>query len=368
MGAFSEIAEALWELGLAPTPTGGADGKSALLKGHLKNPLGPAAIRKLAAKFPDANVGLVTGLSGLVVVDIDEAELLEPMLRRFGETPLIVKTGSGHFQAYYRETPGVTASDLRYSEGVPIEIKARGTIVIAPPSVNFETGGKYECYKGRFDDETLAALPRLNPESLRPPAAAGANAGGTAVVGRNVELFRLCLAHARQVETFEALLKYAHARNAEFETPLDEAEVVKTAKSAWKYQQEGRNFSGAGGHVVLNRQQIDRFCEDPGNPIALALRLRLEHGARVRRGETFCIARRGMAKAGTLPGWSEKQIRTAKERSVERGWIIEVQTPSGAPAQYTFPERAGPNTGPNVIKHPSPLLSAALQKKKARGP
>jgi hypothetical protein len=57
-----------------------------------------STIRSWVAKFPDANVGIVTGsLSWVSVIDVDSADLMvqRRMIERFGDTPLKTRTPSG---------------------------------------------------------------------------------------------------------------------------------------------------------------------------------------------------------------------------------------------------------------------------------
>lgn len=98
--------------------------------------------------MPDANIGIVCSQSDICVVDVDEPALQDAMLRRFGDTPLIVRTGRGRFQNYYRSAGDIVSRDLRHLEGIDVEIKASGSIVVAPPSVNFKTGGQYQFERG----------------------------------------------------------------------------------------------------------------------------------------------------------------------------------------------------------------------------
>lgn len=161
--------------------------------GYSRNILRRHTVPPIARKFADANIALLTGASGLNVVDIDAPELLRPMQRRFGETPLIVETaGRGGFQLYYRASPDVRAADLRRTEGLAVEIKAGGNIVIAPPSRSPITGRDYRCMEGRFDRATLAALPKLDfPDVFR----SGSLSDHRRIVEghRNDVLFSICL-------------------------------------------------------------------------------------------------------------------------------------------------------------------------------
>ena len=366
MGAFGHSAFEYCELGLAPTPTGGEDGKRPMLRGYNRCILNPGNVVAVANKFPDANIALLTGPSSLNVVDIDEPSLLHAMRKRFGETPLIVKTaGRGGYQMYYRASIHVRAADLRLTEGIAVEIKAGGNIVIAPPSRSPITDREYEFVEGCFDHETLASLPTINiPAIYRTTTAADHR---TICEGhRNNWLFSLCLREARHVDSLDALLDVARTRNDEAEPPLSDAEVTRVCKSAWAMTTSGRNFASAGGHVVLDRSRVERLCDaTPGNPVSLMLRLEIEHAARVKRGETFALATRAMVEAGTLKGWSRQNLRTAIAQALDLNFLECVERQRGF-ARYTLPKlssadvnRPGLVSNPNVTKHSSPCTHTA---------
>src|SRR5690242_14743953 len=63
LGPFASAAEPLWHAGLCPIPVGGEDGKKPLVAAFTKWKRRPGlgTIRKWIAKFPEANVGVVTG-------------------------------------------------------------------------------------------------------------------------------------------------------------------------------------------------------------------------------------------------------------------------------------------------------------------
>lgn len=316
-GAFARYAFAMVELGLSPIPTQGPVGKTPLLRGYTRGLVNLGNVVKMAATFPNANLALVTGPSNLVVVDIDAPELLARMLDRFGNTPLQVRTaGRGGYQLFYRARPEISSRDLR-NEGLAVEIKAQGAIVVIPPSQNFETLRFYEFVKGAFDDATLSALPMFPiAEARLSPVVSGAPKGR-----RNSWLFRQCLHHARFCDTLEDLLDFATTRNEECDQPLEAREIQSTANSAWRYQTEGRNFAVTGGGVALSRPEIDTICKiRRGDPLALMLRLKIEHGAR--RDAEFRLASAAMASSGVIDGWSRSNYRTAIRAAVRHGWLI----------------------------------------------
>ena len=341
---FGRTAFDLCAVGLSPTPTSGADGKKPLLRGYNKIRITPANVAEYQKKFGAANIALVTGLSGINVLDIDEPDLLPQMRRRFGDSPLIVKTaGRGGFQIYYRSNQHVRLTDLRYTEGLPVEIKAAGSIVIAPPSHNPKTGRNYEFVEGDFSVETLRQLPKMHVEAIYGTTSA-ARHRRICEGHRNKWLFSACMREAIHCDTFDAVLDVARTRNDECDPVLDDAEVVKVATSAWGYTEKGSNFTGGKGAVILFREEIEDLCKRyPGDPFFFSLRLRLEHSARVERGETFALSTPGMEQAGTFDGWSRQNLRTAIKNAIRDGFLKKVSGGRGAPCQYTLarPRRVG---------------------------
>jgi hypothetical protein len=81
--------------------------------------------------------------------------------------------------------------------------------------------------------------------------------------GRNDTLFRYCLAAARRCDDFDALLNVARTRNAEFIPPMEADEVAKAVRSAWRYQEEGRNFSNSSLAPILHRDDADLLATTP---------------------------------------------------------------------------------------------------------
>ena len=95
-------------------------------------------------------------------MDVDEPELVETMLERFGDTPLITRTPSGGAHLWYRKVGEVKSSTLGPS--LAVDIKADGGQVIVPPSFNRQSGVPYEFERGSWDD--LTRLPPFRKEAL----------------------------------------------------------------------------------------------------------------------------------------------------------------------------------------------------------
>jgi hypothetical protein len=121
----------------------------------------PARINSWWRRYPPANVGIATGPSNLVVVDIDPrnggdakwAKLVARFGRRIGRT-YRVRTGSGGMHYYFRAPRGIVIASCSNALGPGVDVKARGGYVIAPPSYH-KSGNFYVTLGGK-----LAPLPK----------------------------------------------------------------------------------------------------------------------------------------------------------------------------------------------------------------
>jgi hypothetical protein len=64
-------------------------------------------------------------------VDIGDERVLSDALARHGETPLVVRSGSGKYHAYYRHNG--ERRRIRPWRGLPIDLLGEGGLVVAPP-------------------------------------------------------------------------------------------------------------------------------------------------------------------------------------------------------------------------------------------
>lgn len=104
-------------------------------------------IRQWWRRWPDANVGIVTGgLSGLVVVDVDPAhggtESLGHWERTHGALPHTVeaRSGGGGRHLYFAHPGGMVHNRVGLLPG--IDVRADGGLIVAPPSVH-PSGNRY---------------------------------------------------------------------------------------------------------------------------------------------------------------------------------------------------------------------------------
>lgn len=363
IGAFALAADDLTARGLVVFPVGGDDGKAPLVRGWQKQrrPYPPRRIEGWTDRFPAAGIGIATGAgSGLTIIDIDDAELVEQMILRFGDTPLKVETPSGGVHLYFRYQ-GEPSGDLR-GEGLAVDIKAAGGFVVAPPSVRPSgpaAGRAYRFIAGGWDD--LDRLPTIAPGALT----GGADTPSLRSIERgrrNESLHRHALSVVRTCETFEAfvgVLTDIRDRTFEADDPFTDAEVRKVAQSAWKYQVEGRNWIGTKGTVQMAQADFETLVRNP-DALAMALHLRFAHSARCARGKPFALSPKAMARDEVLPGWTARRYRAARDFLIEAGFIDRVHRGgrgAGDPDRFVLADVVkGAESVPNVIEHP-PILS-----------
>lgn len=368
-GIFASTAPQYAALGLRVFPTGGPDGKKPLIKNWPR--VGTGAAIELASKFPDSNIGLLDGgKNGITRVDIDDPDLIDGALERFGETPLKIATPSGGLHLVYRANG---ERRLLGFEGKKIDLLGVGGFGVAPPSVN-PLKGVYSFAEGSLED--FAHLPTIPPEALPLTAfndniVEPASARTTAVKrpevmrdgdGRNAALFNMARELARTSPTCDEHLISVFAANAEFAEPLPEQEVQQVAASAWGYQAQGMNWGGeAGRYVAIPEVDFDALIDAP-DALLLWLYIRREHyGIRAR----FRLVIKDMA---TRFRWGSDKFRAARDVLIARGMIARTHQGGKSPgdaAEYAFSK--GPKTGSNTnYTAPPPLLPLSREQKTAK--
>jgi hypothetical protein len=260
---------------------------------------------EIAGKFGHAPaIGFMCGKrNGITSLDCDSKDerVLADAFNRHGQTPLVARTGSGHFQAWYRHNN--ERRRIRPDRSVPIDILGAG-FVVAPPSQS--TKGSYQFVQGSLDDlDHLPVMQNVPVEAWDSSRLIAEVKQGQ----RNNKLFTACLEAARGCDDFDALLDVAVTRNSEFLPPLEIDEVMRTAASAWRYETEGRNYIG-GMKAVFSESDVLPLMADPYVGI-----LKVWAKARFKPGAHFWIAD-GLADKF---GWSARQLRQARRRAVETG-------------------------------------------------
>jgi hypothetical protein len=270
--------------------------------------------------FPNANIGVITGLSDVTVVDCDAPGAVATMIERCGDTPLKTNTPSGGTHLWYRAN-GELCANLR-PEGLAVDVKGVGGFVVVPPSVRPSgpyAGRGYQLLSGSWAD--LRNLPTIGSGGLdvRTPMEAGQPMHLRAVREgqRNRLLHRLLLRHARHCDSIDDLQDVADTINQDFAPPLNSAEVQKTVRSAWRYEQEDNNWVGreARALVTASEYQFLAAHRHGADALLLLVKLQLSNWARAE----FSVAPKAMAQAKVIPRWGPQRYRNAADALVEIG-------------------------------------------------
>jgi hypothetical protein len=299
---------ALWQplyaqYGIATFPVG--EDKRPAVRGYPR--VGLRASHELASKFADAQaLGFMCGSRNKVtVLDIDtpDERVLADAIGRHGATPLIVRTASGKWHAYYRH--GGERRHIRPWQGLPIDVLGQGGFVIAPPSIAH--GGQYQFIEGSLDKINQLPVMRGLVEDR---SSAKVEEGR-----RNDTLFRHCMGQAHHCDDLDALLDVARTFNQHCNPPMSDAEVIKTARSAWRYQVGGRNRVGQHG-AWFPTAEVDRMIQHP-DALILLMFLRAHEGP----WATFMVAN-GLADTFR---WTRKRLAAARDGLLALGYVKRVR-------------------------------------------
>lgn len=127
-------------------------------------------------RWPDANVGIVTGgVSNLIVLDVDPKHggdtTLARLERRYRALPPTAEalTGGGGRHLYFIHPGGLIRNRAGLAQG--IDLRGDGGYIVAPPSVH-PSGGSYRWSPGHAPDEiAVAAPPRWLIQPIQGPRA-----------------------------------------------------------------------------------------------------------------------------------------------------------------------------------------------------
>lgn len=352
-GAFGSAALALHAHGLTVIPTGGEDGKSPLVKGWSRwKGQARSTVETFATKYPDANIGIVTGsISGVTVVDCDDENALANAVSRFGHSPLVTRSPRGGGHLYFRST-GERNANLR-GHGLNVDIRGIGGMVLAPPSER-KGVGSYRVERGGW--QSLSALPALNPDALPPENPrwldrASRPRAGAAEGGRNTALFAALRVVAHACGGLADLAAEAHGINAQFSPPLAAGEVQKVARSVWTLKEQGRLFvSGQEPRILMLPSELQTLSADA---FYLWGWIKSWHGAK--HGEPFALSPKAMQKAQTIKGWGRLRYSMTISELVSSGFLGLVHKGGRRKGDASL-YRMGLVTGPNITRHPPPRL------------
>jgi len=336
MGVFSEHQPAYAERGIATFPL--CNNKVPAVSNYQK--MGLPASSKLADRFRNTNgFGFMTNARTRVsILDVDTTDdrVLADAMSRHGSTPLIARTASGKFHAFYRHN-GEFRKIRPFGE-LAMDLLGIGGLAVAVPS-KFEKG-EYSFVQGSLDDiGQLPVMHGLDPGIYRPrvrdpvsanPAAFKATIEGRPVSEgvRNCTLWRYCMRQLSITNAdIDAIVAAARARNASFTPPLPDDEVRWIATSAWGITAQGRNRFGQYGSY-LPSPVVKDMVRDP-YLLALISWLQAENAPR----STFWVAD---GLAGNL-GWPRRQLANARKQAIASGWIVPLTASApGRPVSYRW--------------------------------
>ena len=300
----------------------------------VKNPqkFGPDTSAEIVNKFSKASAfGYYCGKrNGITVLDVDTTDerVLSDAMNRHGQTPIVVRSGSGKFHALYRYNN--ERRRVRAWDGLPIDLLGAG-LAIAPPSVVAK--GQYQIIQGHLDD--LDRLPIMRELEDRLYVDRSSNLGPRPQKqgeGRNNDLWKRAMREAHHTDNYEQFLDRVETLNQEYLEPMQQAEVTKIAKSAWGITERGDNrFGRHGGYAPL--ELVQTLAPVSPDALALYITLRAHNGP----DSVFPIAN---AMADSIIGLGWRRFAVARKTIIEQGLVIQV-TPQTRhkPAFYRWPLR-----------------------------
>jgi hypothetical protein len=285
----------------------------------------------LDPKFARARgFGFVCGpRSKITVGDMDTTDenLVADLLDRHGNSPLIARTASGRFHAYYKHN-GEPRKIRLYGDSIPFDLLGGG-MAVAPPS-QLAKGG-YRFIQGKLDDldrlptikgiEVVINAPDFTPDGVYNNANDNAEVydqGSPAWVSegqRNNESFRHCMRRAHYLDSLQALIVEAddfYRNHCERQPVIEAKELLKIAKSAWNYTEAGLNRFGQHGFWAPKDDYADMVLKDTDAFALLAYLKMMNHSH-----GSFMIAN-GLAKSFH---WAPQRLAAARQRLLELNHI-----------------------------------------------
>lgn len=253
--------------------------KKPAVKGYAKTGLKGSG--QLAMKFPDVDAfAFMAGRrSGVTVIDIDspdDEDLLREVLRRYGDTPLISRTGSGGFHCYYRH--GDEGRRVRPDPDTPVD-HLGGGVLAAPPSQG--SRGAYTFIRGSVAD--LGRLPFIRGGSDRAEVKAAVQRKLVKAGGRNKALMDYLRGQARYTDDLAGLIDAARTYaddqlDRATGHPFTDAEIEAVARSVWEWTEKkigsGEYFVGEGKRMVIGHGDLDHVMSLGADALMLFLHLK----------------------------------------------------------------------------------------------
>lgn len=312
-----------------------------------KFPLAPAAgmllgprtndrISRRGEKLPPA--------SGVSEGDINSRDerVLADFLSRYGQTKIIIRSGSGKFKTWYAHN-GERRSIRPWPE-LPIDILGDNGYTIVPPSFNpCANYQQYEFIQGCLDDiGRLPIMQNLDPALYRtataPPRKRTNKSDGLASSlsgmregdGRNQALFKAIGTYARENfhNTRDQLFEVAMNYNQACADPLPAEEVNHLVGNVWSYTVDGINTIGRRS-AIIPADDIEALISSDQDLLLLLNFFRACQGPSAKFMITNSLHK--------TFHWREERFVAARNRMIERGYIRQVKKAwSRSPALFEW--------------------------------
>lgn len=198
----------------------------------------PRQIRELWRKYPDVNVGIVTGRrSGLVVLDIDSKNgkdgprSLQLLENEIGALPSTLEARTPHGRHLYFAETDIHIPNSVSRLGIGIDVKGENGYVVAPPSTI--NGMSYQWVDR---SALIARFPRALVSGVNSPALPRSDFA-LDKGNRNDGLFRLaCAMRGRDVPELMISETLHHLNSQHCKPPLPPSDVDAILRSALRYE------------------------------------------------------------------------------------------------------------------------------------
>jgi hypothetical protein len=226
-----------------------AETRVPLRKGWAGKSLPASALDALISRCSTPGLCLVTGVSGLMCVDIDDPDpdLQRDVVAEFGATPLLVRTPRSGLHAWYGDPAALRP---RHHVADPrLDILGGNSLAAVPPSWRPSAEAGYlPLNHASLDDfiRDLEFAPAFDDAALDVFVSTLNRRDGSrlAIKGSRDRLFWPKVRElAFQYDDFAAFVAACTAANLEMcDPPLTGAEIVAKSNWAWKKKQEGKLF------------------------------------------------------------------------------------------------------------------------------
>jgi hypothetical protein len=202
-------------------------------------------IQRWWKKWPDANIGVVTGSpSGIFVLDKDDknggsgSQSLQHLIETNGKLPETLRSTTGSGEHFYFLHPGIKVPTRVNDFADGLDVRGDGGYVVAPPSLH-ANGRRYECREPRTAIATAPdwLLGLVTAESV-PELKVSSQGTDNSIPGgeRNNTLFKLvCLLLGSGMQSSEVVTAAFLLNQQRCKPPLADSEVIGIVESAARY-------------------------------------------------------------------------------------------------------------------------------------